>query len=98
MIGIGPMDKWEHDLEKMSRAALVALVTDLHFRLHLYHPIFDRDAMTKLTDEAKQHGRWLNSHARYQKFKADPDKAIAQSIRRSKAAKKAARRNKRRVA
>lgn len=103
MIGIGPKEKWEHNLSKLSRAALVILVTDLQWRLRLYSSSFDsssfdNEKMISLIDQAKKYGRWDNAEARYAKFLADPDKAIKQQMRRSRAAKRARRQAKRRTA
>ena len=94
MIGIGPKDKWQYDLEKMSRAALVATVGELQWRLSFYCGRFDRDTMTTILDQCKKYGRWDNDAARHRRFMADPAKATEEFIRRQKSAKAAARRRK----
>jgi len=96
MFAIGPKEKWEHDVSKMCRAALVVLVTDMQWRMALYDQYFNTEKMVSMIDMAKKYGRWDNAAARYAKFMADPDKAVKQWERRSKAAKKAARHAKRR--
>ena len=95
MIGFhGPKDKWEYDLEKMSRAALVATGGELQWRLAIYRESFDRDTMSEILDRCKLWGRWDNLSARHARFMADPAKATEQFIRRQKSAKAAARRRK----
>ena len=89
MIGIGPIDKWQHDLEKLSRHALIELALELTFFRN------DRDALADMVARNKRFGRFRSGHERYVRFIADPEKAIATAIRRSKAAKKAAKRKKR---
>ena len=95
---IGPKDKWESDLQRLSRAALVEVVVEMQWRLQLCSGSFDREQMTELLDRGKKYGRWANDHALHQRFMADPEAAIDRSIRRLKAAKAAARRKKRRAA
>lgn len=85
MMVFGPKDKWQHDIERMSRAALVNMVDEL-----LFARTPDREVMEKLIARCKKYGRWDNQAASYQRFQADPLKAVAESIRRKNAAKKAA--------
>lgn len=94
MIGIGPKDKWEYDLRKMSRAALVAVVDELHWRVAIYGGEFGRDTMSTILSQCKLYGRWDNQAAKHARFMADPAKATDQFIRRQKSAKAAARRRK----
>jgi hypothetical protein len=97
MFPIGPKEKWEHDVSKMCRAALVVLVTDMQWRLALYDQYFNTEKMVSMIALAKKYGRWDNAEARHAKFMADPDKAIKQTMRRRKAAKRASRQSKRRA-
>ena len=90
MIGIGPKEKWQSDLQKLNRAALVEAVTELQFIRHI-----DGEEMVDLLARAKKYGKWANEMARYQRICADPERAIDQQIRRLKAKKAAARRKKR---
>lgn len=94
MIGIGPKDKWQYDLEKLSRAALVEAVIEMQHFLSIYsHGSYDREGMVEILARCKQYGKWANQAARHQRFISDPEGEIDRSIRRLKAAKKAARRN-----
>lgn len=89
MIVFGPKDKWQHDIERMIRAALVNMIDEL-----LWARTPDREFMENLIARSKKYGRWDNRDASYQRFKADPLKAVAEDIRRRNAAKKAAKRRK----
>jgi hypothetical protein len=99
MIGIGPVEKWEHDLRKLDRAALVHVAQELHFHLriyrraHFYEPDFDIDM---LIHRARIYGRHDNVLARTERYQADPEKYLDQMARRTKSAKAAARRRKKR--
>ena len=95
---IGPKEKWEADLQKMSRAALVEVVVEMQWRLDLRYGDFGQEPMTELLERCKRYGRWKNEAARHQRFIDNPDKVIDQQIRRLQARKRAARLNKRRTA
>jgi hypothetical protein len=95
IFGIGPKEKWHSDLEKLSRAALVEIVLRMQFRLLLLGGSFAAEEMAELIEHCKKMGRWANEAAAFQRYLADPKKAIDQTIRRMKAAKAAARRRKR---
>ena len=96
MIGIGPKDKWQHDLHKLSRAALVEAVIEMQALLSSYsYGNYDREDITELLYRCKQYGKWANQAARHQRFISDPEAEIDRSIRRLKAAKKAVRTKKR---
>lgn len=86
----GPKDRWQTELEKVSRSGLLHLVHSLAF----VHCI-TRDDMVKAARSAKTAGSADDAHKAYMRFMADPGKAIDESIRRARAAKKAARRRKR---
>jgi hypothetical protein len=94
---IGPKEKWEADLQKMSRAALVEVVVEMQWRLALHYGGFGQECMAEILERCKKYGRWANQAARHQRFIDNPDKVIDQEIRRLQARKKAARRNKRRT-
>lgn len=85
----GPKDKWQHDIERMSRAALVNMIDEL---LWARRP--DREFMEKLIARSRTFGQFDNLVARRERFTANPLKAVQESIRRKNAAKTAARRRK----
>lgn len=88
----GPLDLWETEIEKLSHSGLVHMVKSMHTLLPFHR---DRGDMLASVRSARKIGRSIDACHRYDKFKADPDAAIAASVRRQRAAKKAARRRKR---
>lgn len=93
MIGyLGPKDRWQVELAKVSKDGLVDLVE--HFAA-----IFGvtRENMLKQCQQSRKWGRFQNGQKRMEAYRADPDKFIEQLARKSQAAKKAARQRKRRA-
>jgi hypothetical protein len=96
MIGIGPKDKWEYYLEKLSRAALIETVIEMQFFMRACgHASYDREGMVEVLARCKKYGKWTSDAARHQRWRDDPESEIDRNIRRLKAAKKAARTKKR---
>jgi hypothetical protein len=86
---IGPKDRWEVELEKVSRSGLVALAKVL---------LLSRSAGRKESLEwalwSRKIGRQADLATRIERFLDDPRADTQRSMRRSTAAKKAARRRK----
>ncbi len=91
--GIGPQEKWQNDLSKLSKDALICVVKELAFIGR-----YNSERLVEMIASNKTIGRSISASRRYHAFVADPDKAIEQSLRRQLSAKVAARRKKRRTA
>lgn len=91
----GPKDQWQAELEKLSRFGLIALTESLKWHLDAIVGGLQRDSLLKAVRGAKRAGRLDALHADHVRYFADPEKWLDEKVRRSKAAKKAARRRKR---
>ncbi|QHN04389.1 hypothetical protein FTO74_14230 [Granulicella sp. WH15] len=86
----GPKTELETELEKVSKSGLIHLAKSLA-RFSWLHR---EDLLLELVRNAKRMGSALDAQARMQLLINDPDKFIEGAMRRSKAAKKGARRRK----
>ena len=94
MFGEGPKTRWEYDLERLGRNALIYIVRCLIFTHCLLNDRVDHKDLLMLMTEAKKHGRLADSVARIRRYNADPDREVEAYYRRQKSAKAAARRRK----
>jgi hypothetical protein len=94
LFGAGPLEQWQHELRKVSRSGLVELVEDLIFLVQGLGAHSSNGALVKTMQRAKTSGRAIDAHSGYMRLVNDP-KEIDRVIRKSNAAKKAARRRKR---
>lgn len=94
MIGEGPMDKWECDLEKMSRDALVLMVRSQRRMLIFLGIKMDTEEMAESIRLCKKYGRLVSLTRRTRAWIDNPDREMVKAIRRQKSAKAAARRRK----
>ncbi len=78
MIFGGPMDKWEHELQKVGKTGLLELIDML-----LFGRGYDRDQLLGMVVNARKYGRSMDQIARYRREALDPDKAIERRLRRS---------------
>ena len=90
---VGCNPQWEHELRKLSRAALLDLVDTLLFS-RLYYLYSEPDALLKLIRQSKKMGRFDEADARFKRRNANPEKEYATEVRRKRSAKAAARRRK----
>ena len=95
LLGEGPKDLWEHELESLSKAGLIILAKHIYFRLTYFNLRIDRDQTLKDVRECKKFGKWADSQKSFDKWFADPKKAYAAEQRRKKSARAAANRRKR---
>lgn len=93
MSRVGCNPQWEHELRKLSRAALLDLVDTLFFR-RLYYSDSEPDALLKLVRQSKKMGRFDEADARFKRWNANPEKEYATHARRTRSAKAGARRRK----
>jgi len=91
MLGEGPKTQWEHEMERLPKQGLIFMVWVL-LRTGGYHQ--DHAEILSFVREAKQVGRSRNQTIRIQRLLADPRGYSRECERRSKAAKRAARRRK----
>jgi hypothetical protein len=91
---LGPKERWHAELERVNKPGLLAAIESLMLHLDVITGGMDRDSLLKLVRQSKQYGKWDVVDKRNARFMADPQKAIDESFRRSRAAKKAARRRK----
>lgn len=87
---IGPQDQWEVELQKASKAGLIATVK-LLVRITGYT---DRQELLEQARWARGIGRQIDLTRRIDRFLADPTGNTRRAMRKSAAAKKAARRRK----
>lgn len=91
----GPKERWQHNLESLTRDGLFYLAGQLFEVLKGLNWIISRDTLEGLIVESKRAGKNFAAIRRHRQYQADPDKYIDAVIRRSRAAKKAALRRKR---
>ena len=89
----GPRERWQAEMEKLDREALLVLTRSLLSTLR-YLGLGSHIGLDDIR-AAKKQGRFVALSKRSDRFLADPQKFVAESVRRSKAAKRAARRRKR---
>ncbi len=94
LLGGGPKDRWEYELERLGRSSLVCVVQRLLFSHSCFFGPLDREHLSKVIAEAKKEGRWENSHRRWERFQADPEGEIEKTLRRQRSAKTSVRRRK----
>lgn len=90
--GTGPKNLWEHEMEKLSRHALLALCRHFIFG-QSYFGLTPEEMRSEIAD-AKKHGRTDAFLARWDRYDKDPEKALRETLLRRRSAKKAARRRK----
>ena len=91
---VGPQEKWEHDLRKLNRYALIDIIEYLRLYLSMCDLPCGADYMSVRIEHARTVGRLEAAQNRYELFTANPDKDMRESARRSKSAKAAARHRK----
>jgi hypothetical protein len=90
----GPKEQWRAELESVNKLGLLVFADSLMMHLDAITGGMNRDSLLKSVRFSKKCGKWDAATKLYAQFKADPDKVIDEAIRRSRAAKKAARRRK----
>jgi transposase len=94
LFGLGPKELWEHELEKLSKGALVHIARDFIFTHASYIGGLDRKELLLAFTSAKKYARLNAAYDRIKRFQEDPDKYWRTYDRRKKSAKAAARRRK----
>jgi hypothetical protein len=92
---VGPKERWQSDLEQLNRDGLIYLVGIFIAVLKYARWIIPISDLEGWIHDAKSAGKSFAAMRRHQRYQADPDKYIDEVIRRSRAAKKSARRRKR---
>lgn len=90
LLSEGPLDHWQTELEKTSKAGLIELVE----RLLFIYSSTDRDGLLRMAQGARSMGRHLDAIKDSRAYVANPDRWLDSKIRQKAAAKKAARRRK----
>jgi hypothetical protein len=90
----GPKEQWQAEMERLNRFGLRAFAEALLIHFEFVGIRLNPQSLMETVGKSKKYGRFDAAHVRHQRFMADPHKYINESIRRSKAAKKAARRRK----
>lgn len=93
-IGIGPETLWQHEMRKLSRAALLHVVSILLFTRSYFGLAMNQDELLKLIRDAKKAGRFDNMIARWDRMEANPHAEYETHLRRRRSAKAAANRRK----
>ncbi len=86
---IGPLEKWQVELRKASKSGILERLEWLIFVFNI-----TPEKCLAIAKEAKKEGRWIDHHNAHLKFMQNPSAALEASVKRSKAAKKAARKRK----
>ena len=76
-----PENRWEYELRKLSKAALLHLVDNMLF-IHRLLDWFDEAKMLERIRHAKKLGRSDNACSSYDRWKADPEAAYRAQRRR----------------
>ena len=88
-----PEKLWEHELRKLSKAALLHFI-DLLIFIERYLNVFDESLMLERIRQAKKTGRMDNLERRWERAEADPVAAYRTQLRRQRSARGSARRRK----
>ncbi len=86
---IGPLEQWQVELRKASKSGVIERLEWL-----LFVQGASPETCLKIAKVAKQQGRWIDAHIAHLKFMENPRAAVERAWKKSKAAKKAARRRK----
>jgi hypothetical protein len=91
----GPKEQWQAELQNVNKLGLLSFIDILMVYLDVWSGGMDRASLLKTVRLSKQYGEWDAAEKRHERYMADPEKVLDEMIRRSRAAKKAARRRKR---
>lgn len=91
----GPKEQWQAELEKVNKLGLLTFIDLIVSHLDAITGGTNRDSLLKSIRLSKQYGKWDAAHNRHERYVANPKRFIDAVLRRSRAAKKAARRGKR---
>lgn len=97
LYGEGPKEQWRAELERVNVHGLRILIDGLIFELECYRGPGYKATLLERVRNAKKFGKWDAKHASFMRLMADPLAYARTSRRRSRSAKRAARRRKRMV-
>jgi hypothetical protein len=90
----GPKEQWQAELQSVNKLGLLSFIEILMAHLDAWSGGMDRASLLKTVRRSKQYGEWDAAKKRHELFMANPEKVIEEMMRRSRTAKKAARRRK----
>jgi hypothetical protein len=90
----GPKEQWQAELDRLSRQGLIYFALQLIDHHEFAFGRLDRKSLIEAVGHAKKIGKSLAAIDRHNRYNADPDKFIDALVRRSRSAKRAARRRK----
>jgi hypothetical protein len=90
----GPKEQWHAELESVNKLGLLTFIEILMTHLDALTGGMDRESLLKTVRNSKKYGKWDAMHKRFKRIMENPQAVYEEKMRRSRAAKKAARRRK----